>query len=220
MLPTPENYRVYPSVFPINTEVTLTILATELSYLPKEGESYTLTVVAADADENYYAPTQIKDLTLTAEAGVLRFSYLFPEEGAYSIRLTHNGARLCDTAVYALAPDLFGLLPLKGDLHTHSYRSDGVRDPSALAGHIREQGYDFFALTDHNRFYPGIEIDETYADVSTGFVRISGEEIHAPRSPVHIVHVGGEMYMITLFYENVKTYFDIILTDFRKTTVF
>jgi hypothetical protein len=48
MLPTPENYRVYPSVLPVGKTVTLTILAAELLYLPKEGTTYTLTVVAAD----------------------------------------------------------------------------------------------------------------------------------------------------------------------------
>lgn len=192
MLPTPENYRVYPSVLPVGEQTVLTLLAAELSYLPVEGEEYTLVIIAVDADENYYEPKQKTSLTLRAEDGVLRFSHIFPEEGMYRIRLMRGNTRLCDTAVYALASDLYSLVPLKGDLHTHSYRSDGVRDPAALAGHIREQGYDFFALTDHNRYYPGLEIDETYAGVKTGLLRIPGEEIHAPKSPVHIVHIGGE----------------------------
>ena len=206
MLPTPENYRVYPSVLPVGKTVTLTILAAELLYLPKEGTTYTLTVVAADGDENYYAPTQITELSLSAEEGVLRFSYTFPAEGTYRIRLAEGAVRLCDTAVYALENDLYGLIPLKGDLHTHSRRSDGARDPAALAGHIREQGYDFFALTDHNRYYPGLEIDETYKGVKTGFVRIPGEEIHAPKSPVHIVHVGGDRSVASEYIHNREKY--------------
>ena len=192
MLPTPENYRVYPSVLPVGKTVVLTLFAAELLYLPKEGTTYTLTVVAADGDENYYTPTQITELSLLAEDGVLRFSYTFPTEGMYRIRLAEGTVRLCDTAVYALEEDIYALIPLKGDLHTHSRRSDGARDPAALAGHIREQGYDFFALTDHNRRYPGEEIDETYAGLKVGFLRLPGEEVHAPKSPVHIVHVGGE----------------------------
>lgn len=192
MLPTPENYRVYPSVLPVGEIASLTLLAAELSYLPAEGEAYTLVIVAADADENYYDPKQKTVLTLTGDAGALRFTHVFAEEGLYRIRLARGDVRLCDTAVYALDRDLYGLIPLRGDLHTHSYRSDGARDPSALAGHIREQGYDFFALTDHNRMYPGEEIDETLAGVKTGILRIPGEEIHAPKSPVHIVRVGGE----------------------------
>jgi hypothetical protein len=81
---------------------------------------------------------------------------------------------------------------LKGDFHSHSYRSDGKRDPSAEAGHYREQGYDFFALTDHNRYYPGGELDETFADVHTGFCRELGEEVHCPGSVIHMIHVGGK----------------------------
>jgi len=76
-------------------------------------------------------------------------------------------------------------------LHSHSFRSDGKRDPAALAGHFREQGYEFFALTDHNRYYPGGEIDEVYQGVHMGLTRVYGEEVHAPDSVIHIVHVGG-----------------------------
>ena len=67
--------------------------------------------------------------------------------------------------VFSVGEDLYGLTPLKGDLHSHSYRSDGKRDPADLAGHFREQGYDFLALTDHNRYYPGGEIDDVFKDV-------------------------------------------------------
>ena len=108
--------------------------------------------------------------------------------------------------VYSLLPDLYELRPLKGDFHAHSYRSDGKRDPAALAGHYREQGYEFFSLTDHNRYYPGGEIDEAYKDVKLGIVRVPGEEVHTPVSPIHIVHVGGRQSIDEIYVNTPEIY--------------
>ena len=47
-------------------------------------------------------------------------------------------------------------------------------------------------MTDHNRYYPGGEIDEVYQGVKTGLTRVLGEEVHCPGSVVHIVHIGGK----------------------------
>ena len=38
---------------------------------------------------------------------------------------------------------------LKGNLHTHTTRSDGRRSPEDTVALYRENGYDFIALTDH-----------------------------------------------------------------------
>lgn len=40
---------------------------------------------------------------------------------------------------------------LKGDLHTHTLRSDGVLSMEELAQHSRRHGLDFLAITDHNQ---------------------------------------------------------------------
>ena len=37
----------------------------------------------------------------------------------------------------------------KGNIHTHSTRSDGGRVPEDVCKTYREAGYDFLALTDH-----------------------------------------------------------------------
>ena len=60
----------------------------------------------------------------------------------------------------------------KGNLHTHSTRSDGINTPEEIAAHYRKKGYDFLAITDHwvygtnenlNRqdflVFPGTELD-------------------------------------------------------------
>jgi hypothetical protein len=82
----------------------------------------------------------------------------------------------------------------RGNLHTHSSRSDGVLDPVAVAAHYREAGYDFLALTDH--FLPryGFPITDTRPFRTNRFTTILGAEVHAPANsqgePWHILCVG------------------------------
>ncbi len=192
MLPTPKNYQIYPSVMEANKEMEMVIVPAERVYLFHEGQEYTIKIYPVDGDETcYHTPTTRTVLTATAKDGVLRFTHTFEGEQEHLIQLELNEKRIWETMVYSLFPDLLDLVPLRGDFHGHSHRSDGKRDPAALAGHYREQGYDFFSLTDHNRFYTGGEYDEVFGDVKTEFVRVPGEEVHSPDSIVHIVHVGG-----------------------------
>ena len=37
----------------------------------------------------------------------------------------------------------------RGNLHTHSTRSDGVLSPQEVCRRYPDEGYDFLALTDH-----------------------------------------------------------------------
>ena len=199
MLPTPKNLSVWPSVVPANKVSRIVICPNERAFLLFDGEEYTLRVMAVNSDDDYYKP-KFDTLQVTPKDGVIDFDYAFGKEQEYVLQLIYNEKLLQKFNLYALDEDLYALTPLRGDLHTHSYRSDGRRDPAALAGHYREQGFDFIALTDHNRYYPGGEIDETYAGVKSGFCRVIGEEIHAPQITVHVVHIGGsesvcEMYL-------------------------
>lgn len=207
MHPDPKNYSIFPSVIKADALTKLTVLPNERGFVFADGDMYDVTVISLSKDEpNYYAPTMHKHLSTTANGGVLCFEYLFEGEGEHIIILSKNEKPIQEFNVYSVYEDLMSLTPLKGDLHSHSYRSDGKRDPSALAGHYREQGYDFFALTDHNRYYPGKEIDETYTDIKTGFLRVAGEEIHAPGSVVHIVHVCGEESVADLYVHDLAGY--------------
>ena len=61
---------------------------------------------------------------------------------------------------------------LKGNLHTHTDISDGKRPPLEVAGIYSDLGYDFLAITDHNRLFKSTEFnDEIYI--------IPGLEIHS-----------------------------------------
>ncbi len=37
----------------------------------------------------------------------------------------------------------------RGNLHTHSTRSDGILEPAEVCRRYKAEGYDFIALTDH-----------------------------------------------------------------------
>ena len=192
MLPRSENYRIYPSVVPADKTVSMIIAPTERAFLLHKDFKYTVILTPVDADEvNYHSSTCRTTLEVEAIDGIIRFDYTFPAEQEHHVQLMRDDVKLATFYIFSLYSDLYSLRPMRGDLHVHSFRSDGSRDPAALAGYYREQGYDFFALTDHNRFYPGGEIDEVYAGVDTGLLRIPGEEVHTPGSMIHIVHVGG-----------------------------
>ena len=42
-----------------------------------------------------------------------------------------------------------GAIWYKGNLHTHTTRSDGRKSPEEVMALYRDHGYDFLALTDH-----------------------------------------------------------------------
>jgi len=216
MLPTPEIYSIWPSVVPANTETKMTILANERAYLFHEGARYQLAFIAVNSDESYYKLFARKYLDVTAHDGVITFPFFFEKEQEYTILLTEDEKTISTLHVYSLYEDLYRLTPLKGDFHSHSCRSDGQRDPAAHAGHYREQGYDFFALTDHNRYYPGGEIDEIYSNAKTGLIRIPGEEVHTPASSIHIVHVGGKKSVADVYVNHRQDYEDAILEYYKK----
>ncbi len=206
MFPASKSYVIYPSVVLANTETTMTVAPAEKAFLLFDGV-YNLTIIPVDGDTNDYHTDEGKiKLSAVAENGYLTFSFNFEGEQEYLVLLYRDEKLLETMHVYALESDLYERMPLKGDLHTHSYRSDGKRDPAALAGHFREQGFDFFALTDHNRYYPGGEIDETYEGIELGVTRVLGEEVHTPGSIVHIVHVGGKSSVTDLYYNHKDEY--------------
>lgn len=207
MLPILENYKIYPSVIPADTEVEMTIVPAGKAFLFFEGQDYQLVLASVNGDEDYYHdPHSLKTITITAADGILRFRHTFPGEQEHLFTLIYQEKKIAELTVYSLKEDLYRLRPLKGDFHSHSYRSDGKHDPSEAASHFREQGYDFYTLTDHNRYYSGGEVDETYADVAMDFTRVKGEELHTPGSVVHIVHAGGKESVTERYWKDPETY--------------
>ena len=58
---------------------------------------------------------------------------------------------------------------LKGNLHTHTLESDGDSTPAEVAVWYRDHGYDFLAITDHDKV--------TRVDAPPGLILIAAEEV-------------------------------------------
>ncbi|ORE98572.1 CehA/McbA family metallohydrolase [Aurantimonas sp. 22II-16-19i] len=70
----------------------------------------------------------------------------------------------------------------RGNIHTHSTRSDGALSPGEVCGLYSGMGYDFLCLSDH--FLPAFDfpITDTNEFRGDGFTTILGAEIHAPQN--------------------------------------
>src|SRR5436190_23257039 len=76
---------------------------------------------------------------------------------------------------------------LRGNLHTHTTRSDGARSPQTVIDDYAQRGYDFLMLSDHDIF----SAPEDYAKWNPrGLVLIGGNEVSA--NGPHILHVDAD----------------------------
>ncbi|MCQ2386132.1 MAG: hypothetical protein MJ078_05620 [Clostridia bacterium] len=165
----------------------------------KDGKEYELRVVPM-LNSSYslvspYSPLPYDVFTLTAKDESLTFSYVFSKEQEYSFSVAPAGTPRNDVgwetaSVYAVEEDLYRLVPLVGDMHSHSNRSDGRDDPLAVASAYRKNGYDFMSLTDHNRFAPSAELSSTLSALPFDFRVYHGEEIHLEAGYLHCVGFG------------------------------
>ncbi|MFK4484939.1 CehA/McbA family metallohydrolase [Bradyrhizobium sp. USDA 336] len=82
----------------------------------------------------------------------------------------------------------------RGNLHTHSTKSDGLRSPEQVAKAYKQAGYDFIALTDHFEARFDWPITDLGLHSDERFLVIQGAELHAPSNSLgelwHIVAVG------------------------------
>ena len=82
----------------------------------------------------------------------------------------------------------------KGNLHTHSTRSDGGYSPEDVCFRYREAGYDFISLTDHFLSRYKFQITDTRAFHTEDFTTIIGAELHTDMTEFnnmwHILAVG------------------------------
>ncbi len=68
----------------------------------------------------------------------------------------------------------------RGNIHTHSNRSDGRLPPDEVCRLYREAGYDFLCLSDHFLAKYGFPITDTRPFRTNAFTTILGAEVHAP----------------------------------------
>ncbi len=72
----------------------------------------------------------------------------------------------------------------KGNLHTHSTRSDGGLSPEDVCAFYQRIGYHFLSITDHFMQQYGWPITDTHPFERTDFVTLPGAELHTGRTSV------------------------------------
>lgn len=184
-------YMCYPSVVEAGKKTTVWIRPRDISREFLEDQEYELGVVGVFDDHlDYHARIPLEH-AFAVKDGCLVFEHVFEKEQEYSIRFCKKGQKETRIPLYAVESDLYVRRPLKGDLHTHSYYSDGADGIAMTPADYREEGFDFFFLTDHNRMYPADFAAQLYKDIPLGMQILRGEEVHTPGSLLHIVHAGG-----------------------------
>ncbi len=82
----------------------------------------------------------------------------------------------------------------RGNLHTHSTRSDGKRSPEEVCRTYRTAGYDFLAVTDHFIAQFNWPLTDTRLFRTPEFTTLIGAEIHTERMALgdlwHLLAVG------------------------------
>lgn len=158
----------------------------------------------------------------------LVFDAVLPAEGPHVFRIRCGERTAMLFRLYALEKDLYGLVPLKGDTHLHSFYSDGHQDPPLSAIRGRRRGDDFLALTDHQVYEGSLAAIEALKDSGTGLLLCPGEELHLPQRPefirpyhdiwhklpwveraipIHLVNFGGRFSVNDYAYSNPDRYF-------------
>ena len=198
-------YICYPSVVRAGGETTVTVYPLDTSRRFTSSHKYELGVYGLMDDQiDYHTPAPLTQ-PFTVEDGCLKFTYNFSKEQEYRIRLKADGV-LTILSMYALEEDLYALRPLKGDFHSHCWYSDGQDGLSMTPADYREEGFDFFALTDHNRMFTSRLAQTMYDGIDLGMTILPGEELHTPGSNIHIVHVGGRESVCERYINDPTTY--------------
>ncbi|HIU32492.1 MAG TPA: hypothetical protein IAB66_10065 [Candidatus Caccousia avistercoris] len=206
MLTALHNYDVFPKVLRagVETEITIEPLGRHAALTP--GSLCQVELLPTEEGSPVYYPERPNHTLYPVTAGSrgeLRLRCLLPSEQEYYLRFEGPKGRV-QLSLYAVKEDLAGRYPFMGDLHVHSFRSDGKEAPEIVAANYRKFGYDFMAITDHRRYYPSLEAIRAFAGVDSDFLLTPGEEVHLPGTDVHIINFGGD-YSINALVERDDT---------------
>jgi predicted metal-dependent phosphoesterase TrpH len=200
------DYDIFPKVVLEGKETTVTIQSLGRHKNFKQGETYRIYPLPMNQVYSDFK-SESPYVDVLAETTKLSFSFLFAEEQPYNIVIFDNhGSTVVDLRMYCLKEDLYRLTPLKGDLHVHSFRSDGKESPEIVAANYRKAGFDFMTITDHELMYPSLEAIDCYKDADIDLLIVPGEEVHTPKNEVHIVNFGGSISVNELFQQNMEQY--------------
>lgn len=205
-----DSYEVFPKVISQGKETQTTIHGLHARTL-RPGERYQVRIASMGnrADETVLditasVPAETPPYCEAREGGRLEFQYTFNTTGEYSLFVTQQKnekeIRVTIERVYAAPPELARRRPYKGDLHIHTYYSDGRMSPIYMAVMAKKLGMDFAAITDHGKRTPSIEAIEKAREINLNLLLFPGEEVAFPHA--HIVAINAEQGITQLKGDN------------------
>jgi len=201
--PADRYFEVLPRIVLADTETTIRIISRyEIFPIPDCTYRLTYTPVGRYAVKSGWVKAAAEPIV--PRNNVFEIKMLFESEQEHIFRIEEvkadGKAREVGTFhIYSLKPDLFALRPYKGDIHMHSYRSDGLEAPGYVIGAGRRAGLDFMALTDHYNYAASLEVIELFRNLPVDLKIFPGEEVHPPDNPVHFVSFGAREGITELY---------------------
>ena len=184
-------YDIYPKVIKTNMTTLITISALDRHCYFQEGESYSVTVIPMNHITADNIHPDYPSFPVICQDNLLEFSVHCTEEQPYCLFVRTGETLLCTLQIYGVAEDLYGLFPFRGNMHTHSFCSDGVESPEMVAANYRKAGFDFLAITDHDIYEPSLDAIHAFDSLDLDFKLYPGEEVHAPNNKIHILNFAG-----------------------------
>ena len=217
---------VFPKVFVADKQQTVYVQITggdvekspklfmKIQPMERYGIPHTKLYRIDEEDRYSFVEMQAKD------GGRYALNYNFFAQQQYDVQIKCDEKIICHTHIYSVKEDAIGLLPLKGDTHLHSCRSDGAGTPFEVGCAYRAAGYDFIALTDHHRYAPSLEGKAAFEQLTDKFTVFKGEEVHnRDMGYVHIINFGGE-FSVNDIVENQGEFVEKEVTHILQTTSF
>ncbi|MDO4331304.1 MAG: hypothetical protein Q4C58_01305 [Eubacteriales bacterium] len=199
-------YDIYPKVVQVQTDAAITIRALDRHCFFQDKKNYFVVVIPMNHITADTAHIDYPVFSCAAADNTLSFSYLCSDEQPYTVMVQDGDETLCTLSFYAVREDLYGLLPFRGNMHAHSFRSDGAESPELVAANYRKAGFDFLAITDHEQYPPSLEAIRAFEGLDLDFRLFPGEEVHTPRNKIHILNFAGEQSVNQFFRDHPDLY--------------
>lgn len=198
-------FSIFPKVIPLGQKARITITGLrDKTIIP--GQSYKVRILSMTnhQDSIQFTISALSPKTNTmfsdpSHGGIIEFEHVFAFKGEYSIVIMQNDEnsfKMTTERVYAINHELAGLYPYKGDLHIHTYYSDGRMSPIYMAIRGKKLGLDFAAITDHGKYEPSIEAIRIAKEIDLDMLLLPGEEVDFPAG--HIVSINAEASITSL----------------------
>ena len=198
-------YRITPRVVRANCATEITVEGLDESCRFYDDLTYLICICKRDnffyfegRECTWAGRDFMTELIVSPKNGVISFSHCFDGEQEWMIQVTRQESDLhvpdryrrywknkidvlykpLEFLIYSLEDDLYGTRPLKGDLHIHSYESDGDESPELVAAQYRKYGFDYIALTDHFFLAPSLQAIQSFSQIPTALKIFAGEEVH------------------------------------------